>query len=209
MRPMNTVDDADIAPGIARQTGVAGRIDLLGAHLLANRKARWRVDRPLEPPTLSGGCRDPPSGERRRRFCGSGGGSAALEFGGSNEAALFKPRDQPGQPFLVIGHPQIIGRPDTLDRMPARINVPFPESGCCAVERQNAALPRLVKDRLVGLRRDRPHLMHAAHIVDAVHREAPASVTLAVPIIASRVTRAASSSSLICSEPAGRSGNTR
>ena len=40
MRPMDTVDDAGIAPGIARQAGVAGRIDLFRPYGLADCKTR-------------------------------------------------------------------------------------------------------------------------------------------------------------------------
>src|SRR5438445_5809763 len=57
---------------------------------------------------------------------------------------------------------------------------------------------------------NRPHVLHAAHVVHAVHGRTPGgSGTLATPIMASRVTSAASSSSLNFSLPAGRSGSTR
>src|SRR4051794_28261240 len=65
--------------------------------------------------------------------------------------------------------------------------------------------------RLLTFVLDRAHVVHSAHIVDAVHRRSPAGVrsTLAVPIMESRVTSAASASSVRCSLPAGRSGSTR
>src|SRR5512137_627348 len=68
-----------------------------------------------------------------------------------------------------------------------------------------------MKHRFVFLVLHRPHAMHAAHVVDAIHAEAPAAgnLTLATPTIASRVTSAASCSSLKCSVPAGRSGKTK
>ena len=78
------------------------------------------------------------------------------------------------------------------------------------VERERARLPLRVEDGLVLLDLDRPHAVHAAHVVHAVHRLLPAgTVTCATPIIASRVTIAASCSSLQPSVPAGRSGSTR
>ena len=56
--------------------------------------------------------------------------------------------------------------------------------------------------RLVILEFDRAHVDHAAHVVDAVHSDA-------VPIIPSRVTRAARASSDRPSVPGGRCGSTR
>ena len=85
----------------------------------------------------------------------------------------------------------------------------FPQAEVAALSACDPCFPALVENGFVRFRRNPSHTVHAAHIVDAVHREAPASVTLAVPIIASRVTNAASSSWFICPEPAGRSGNTR
>ena len=69
-------------------------------------------------------------------------------------------------------------------------------------EREHAALPAGVERRLVGLGHDRPEAVHAAHVVRAVH-------STPVPIIASRVTSPASSSSLKPSLPGGRIGTTR
>src|SRR5207245_1008617 len=77
-------------------------------------------------------------------------------------------------------------------------------------EAAHARLPLGMEHRLVLLDFDRSHAVHAAHVVDAVHRLPRAgSFTCATPIIASRVTIAASSSSLQPSVPAGRSGSTR
>src|SRR5207237_5314438 len=64
------------------------------------------------------------------------------------------------------------------------------------------------------------HSVHSTHVVNSVHlliaapyraciRSAHGSFTFATPIIESRVTRRASSSSLSFSEPAGLSGSTR
>src|SRR5206468_11157477 len=79
-----------------------------------------------------------------------------------------------------------------------------------AGHRVHTAFPGFMEDRLVLLVLNRAHSVHAAHVVDAVHGAPPlpADVTFATPTIASRVTSAASSSSVMCSEPAGRSGST-
>ena len=70
------------------------------------------------------------------------------------------------------------------------------------------ALPSGVEDRLVRLRRDRAEALRAAEIVRAVHA-VPGESGSPVPIMESRVTSAASSSSLQPSVPAGRIGTTR
>src|SRR5690606_31541030 len=81
-------------------------------------------------------------------------------------------------------------------------------------QREHPLLPFVMEHRLLvlGLRIDRPEAVHAAEIVAAVHRARSRSLgTLArsTPIMALRVTRVASSSSLQPSVPAGRSGRTR
>src|SRR5438132_1630733 len=67
-----------------------------------------------------------------------------------------------------------------------------------------------MKHRFVSLDHHGTHAVHAAHVVDAVHGDAAfGDGTFATPTIASRVTRAASCSSVQPSVPAGRSGRTR
>ena len=80
-----------------------------------------------------------------------------------------------------------------------------------ARHREHPRLPGRVKHRLVLLVLDRAHAVHAAHVMHAVHARlpSPGGATLATPIMASRVTSAASASSLSSSVPAGRSGSTR
>src|ERR1700722_10756740 len=66
-----------------------------------------------------------------------------------------------------------------------------------------------MENRLVPLGLDFAEAVHAAHIVDAVHhRTSPACLGSPVPIMQSRVTSAASFSSLQPSVPLGRIGNT-
>src|SRR6266516_6530540 len=62
-----------------------------------------------------------------------------------------------------------------------------------------------MEDRFVLLVFNRPHTVHAAHFVNSVH----GSLTLATPIMESRVMTAASCSSFSLSLPAGLSGSTR
>src|SRR5439155_458404 len=78
-----------------------------------------------------------------------------------------------------------------------------------ARDRKDPPFPRLVEDRLVRLVMDGTHAVHAAHVVDTVHDLPPGSETLPTPTIESRVTRAASCSSVMCPVPAGRSVSSR
>src|SRR3989442_10395395 len=63
----------------------------------------------------------------------------------------------------------------------------------------------MMEDRFVFLVFNRPHTVHAAHVVNSVH----GSLTLATPIMESRVMTAASCSSFSLSLPAGLSESTR
>ena len=78
-----------------------------------------------------------------------------------------------------------------------------------ALQGEHAPLPLGMERRLVGLGLDLAEPVHAAHVVHAVH-DATSSGRLGrpVPIMQSRVTSAASRSSLQPSVPAGRSGST-
>src|SRR5689334_7651278 len=66
-----------------------------------------------------------------------------------------------------------------------------------------------MEHRFIRLDVDLAEAVHAAHVVHAVHDGAPGVLGKPVPIIESRVTSAASCSSLHPSVPAGRIGSTR
>src|SRR4029077_9046330 len=92
----------------------------------------------------------------------------------------------PPQPFLVIARAQIIFRRHLLDAEARLVDVPLAPGAAGAGEGEDAAFPRLVEDRLVLLALDRAESVHPAHVVDAVHRFAPAgTLTRATPIMAS------------------------
>src|SRR5206468_7320801 len=102
---------------------------------------------------------------------------------------------------------QVFGRGHLLARVAAHVDRPLAPGAHGEVEREDAALPLFVEDRLVGLRVDRAEALHAAEVVGAVHRAG--ALGRPTPIIESRVTSPARSSSLRPSVPAGRSGSTR
>src|SRR5262249_3794782 len=140
-------------------------------------------------------------------------GKAGLDLRRGGLAGLGERGHDPCEPSLVVRHPQVVGGRQDLNAVAERVQVPQPGAAGAkhAPERIHAPFPRMVEHRLARLAGDRTHVLHAAHVVDAVHPRASAvsSVTFAVPIIESRVTRAANCSSLRCSLPAGRSGSTR
>src|SRR3954470_80300 len=123
---------------------------------------------------------------------------------------LHQQPDVPHQPFLVVGHAQIIGRGKLLDRVTASVDVPLSPRTDRAIDGVDPALPFFVEYRLIFLMPDRAHPVHPTHVMNAVHGLPPSGIaTLATPIIESRVTSETSSSSDIFSVPAGRSGSTR
>ena len=108
---------------------------------------------------------------------------------------------EPRVPALVVRHAQVIGRGQQLEEMTRVVQILASAAGAHdASHRVHTAFPRLVEHRLVPFVADRPHAVHAAHVVDAVHGAAPdfAAVTFATPTIESRVTSPASSCSLMC-----------
>src|SRR6185436_9465801 len=108
-------------------------------------------------------------------------------------------------PSLVVRHPEVVDGRQTLDGMAKRIEVPRAAAGSQhAGERIHASLPGLVERGLIALVANRSHVLHSAHVMNAVHAgtSATSRVTFAVPIIESRVTSAASASSLRRSLPA-------
>src|SRR5205814_9371528 len=109
-------------------------------------------------------------------------------------------------PFLVVGGGQISGRWNRFAREALHVDVEAGIGAHGAHHRHDAALPRFVEGRLVGLDLDLAEAVHAAHVVHAVH---VGTFGRPAPIMLSRVTISASSSSLQPSVPAGRSGSTR
>src|SRR2546427_2112678 len=93
----------------------------------------------------------------------------------------------------------------------AGVAVPLARATSRGVRRVYPPLPDRMENRLVFFILNRAHALHAAHVVHAVHSFPPGrgAGTLATPTIASRVTSAASWSSVMFSVPEGRSGRTR
>ena len=96
-----------------------------------------------------------------------------------------------------------------LAGMAGRIDVPAAMEAKRQRDGERPPLPFRMEQRVVRIGVDRPHAMHAAHVMGAVHGTLSGVLALVTPIMLSRVTSSANCSSLKPSVPAGRSGSTR
>ena len=94
--------------------------------------------------------------------------------------------------------------------MPVGVEAPLAPGPHRTVECVDRAFPGAWNTGSFFSIHNRTHALLTAHVVHAVHGLPPdgGNVTLATPTMASRVTSAASCSSVIVSVPAGRSGRT-
>ena len=112
---------------------------------------------------------------------------------------------------VIIALGQIFGGRQAFAGVADHVEVPFAARGGSQSQGQCAPLPVAMEYRLIRLRRDRAKAHHAAEVIGAIHDVAlpfagdSASPT---PIMLSRVTSAASCSSLMPSVFSGRMGTT-
>ena len=133
---------------------------------------------------------------------------ATLEFRSADQAGLERKLGQGGQPFFVVARAQVFGGRHALDPVSERIRGPARPGAHRPGQRGHTGFPTRMKYRLVGLVQDRAETVHAAHVVYAVHDRTSTGRACATPIIASRLTSAASLSSSMFSVPSGRFGST-
>ena len=187
MRPVQPHDDAGLVAGETRQAGMRGGIDVPGANRIADLEHRLAFD-------VAG--REVAALHRRlhliRRQLRGG-----LRRRGIGPAGLrFLPRDQP-EPGSVLTSDKAISRNSSHADSPRRASA------------RSAVGPRIMLARArvyirasqgacqtgsFGSGSDRPETVHPAHVVHAVHARPPWT-RMTTPIIASRVTNAASSAS--------------
>src|SRR6266511_4531033 len=110
--------------------------------------------------------------------------------------------------------PEIINRMLAFSRVAYHVDVPFAQRPHRKSQAKHVLFPFGVKDGLFSFRFrvNRTKAMHSSEIVRTVHhflRRSLGDFAFSTPIIALRVTRAASSSSLQPSVPSGRIGKTR
>ena len=129
---------------------------------------------------------------------------------GRHETALDQVLLHPQRPAPVVRRREIGLRRQGLLGESQIVDMPGAGIAERPLHGEHAPFPAFVKRRLVGLDLDLAEAVHAAHVVDAVHRAISAGERARpVPIIESRVTRSARRSSLQPSVPAGRIGTTR
>ena len=123
---------------------------------------------------------------------------------------LFEPFD----PDFIIARRQIVGWVQRFARVPGHVDIPFAQSAGRDRESERALFPIGVEDFPLRFASDGAETHHSAKILGAVHAAGPpandvGSVASPAPTIESRLTSAASRSSLQPSVPAGRKGTTR
>src|SRR6185437_1840988 len=202
------LDGAGLATRIAGQTRVAGRMLVDGADTVARLEPRGRRRGPRIVAALE--VRD----VARRHHRGSPRCRpqrlACRDLVGADKAGAGEALLQSHQPFGVVGRGEIGRGREALDHCAPGIDGPKPRETHGAIQCRDAAFPRRMEGRFVRLRLNGAEPMHAAQIVDRVHRVSPTPGVFAslVPIMLSRVTSSASCSSLQPSVPAGRIGST-
>src|SRR5688572_9325877 len=186
-------DAAGLAAGIARQTRVSGGLHIARPHALTDGEPRLAVQIPSALGTI---VEEAPDRLRAHRI---------IAFRRLGHAGFQQRLLGDVDPLLVVGLRQIEIRPQRLAQIAEPVDGETGGEGHDLQETAGPALPCLMKRRLVAFGVDCAEPVHAAQVVNRVHF----AETLPTPIMESRVTSAASCSSLIPSVPAGRSGSTR
>ena len=193
VRAVDPFDRADMAADIPRQPGVALRMDVAGAHALADLKPRGSLGRTAEPAARH----DPGEIIERERaaFQGHAGAQRVprLHLVGSDQPMVEQHLAQAQEPLLVVACRDINGGRQALAKEPRPVDGEGAGRAHGAVHRHHAAFPRLVEHRFVSLGLDLAVAVHAAHVMNAVHGQvSDARVDRPVPIMLSRVTMPAS-----------------
>src|SRR5262245_26637597 len=151
-------DDSALAPHVTWQSRMPWWMHVSRAHPLS-RLESWS-DRDVTP--RRGAPVDHRGNRLRREQRGlssrAGRRTPSLELGLLDGARGDHRRRQPGEPLLVIRHPEVLDGGQDLEAMAKRIEVPQTAPGSqYARERVHPSLPALVECGLVGLVPNRPH----------------------------------------------------
>ena len=166
------LDRADVIAGVARQTRMAGRMQVLHAHSVANGEQRLRRRRPRGRPAPAQRAVHDIGGEdavRPRRVAKGPPGHDLLLRHETFRAENFL---EGGEPDFVIAARQVARRRQGFARKAAGVAAPLAEGLRGDDIGEHAAFPRTVKRRLVRLRQDGTKAHRATKILSAVHRRA-------------------------------------
>ena len=166
---MVPMDRAKLAARVARQARVPSRMDVAGPYALTHPEAGLDRYFSVRRSALRDHSRNGTRNKHRRRLWRIQNRLSTLDLGACDQAALNQEFNQPCNPFLVITHPQILGRGDQLALVTRAIESPFSPGSHRQRQRERSRLPALVEHGLIVSGSDRPHAMHAAHIMHAVH----------------------------------------
>ncbi len=196
MRPVHALDSPDFSAGIARQAAVIRNLCSSRAHAIACGKARRRSDPPQAGRTGGQHAADLRSAQQarngRRRPQHSGRGNLISV----QQSALRQQFLQTLDPDRVVAELRIRGK--RFARTAAHVDVPRSGRAHGHRERQRTALPIGMEQLTLRLRNDAtvPDLSTKIGVRSIAHGRLPGAGTRPVPIMESRVTSAASCSSL-------------
>ena len=206
---MVALDHAAPAAGIARQPGMALGLEVARHHRIADAELRRHLH--LVHPRAAAGTRDRLDLRRLQAGARALGrrGLTARQFRLVDHAALDQHALQAVQRALVVACREERGWRHPFARVASHVAVVAAMEGTGHAQREHPTVPVLVEHAVFLLDHQRAHAVHAAHVVDAVHAPPSGRFAVPTPTIESRVTSAASASSLQPSVAAGRSGTTR
>ena len=169
MTAIQALDHARSSSRVSWQPRMRSQMDIACTHSITN----FEAGRGLRGPLIGAAhqrCTHLVRTQRRaRQGLGRSLGMAAGQFSSADEACLQKQRLRPQMPFPVIGAGEVNLRRQTFDAIAPLVDVPDARRHQRPADSHYAALPDIVKRRLVGWRHHGAKAVHAAHIVDAVH----------------------------------------
>src|SRR6266566_2019747 len=166
---MVAFDRAEFSARVARQPRVTNWIYIPRAHALANFEAGRHLYIAARGHTLSHQYDCFLSGEGRRGFGLAFGWDSALDLAPSHQIALHEHLQKSDELSCVVTHLEIFRRWNQFALVTRGVNVPLAPACHGAPQREDPALPRGVKNRLVLLILNGAHPVHPAPVMYAIH----------------------------------------
>ncbi len=201
-----------MTPHIARDAGVTRRVDVLRPHLGAHGKRRCGINIHAGRPALQEGLINRAALQQADTVrIDLAGCLRRGKFLFCDHAFLQKQALRGVEPLVIVAGPQIEVRVHGLAGESGLIDAPLAQKPGCQRHREGAAFPLGVEQLFLVFRIgiDGAEAVHSAHVVWAVHAEAPSGLrAFSTPIIEFRLTSSSSCSAVQPSVPAGCSGIT-
>src|SRR5467141_500013 len=157
---MVAFDRAEFSSRVTRQPRVTNRIYNSGAHALADFEAGRHLYIAARGHTLSHQYDCFLSGEGRRGFGLTFGWDSALDLAPRHQIALNQHLQKSYELSCVVTQLEVFRRRNQFDLVTRGVDVPLAPCSHGASQREESALPRGVKDRLVFLILNGAHPVH-------------------------------------------------